>query len=467
MAQDAKYEFKYIQKDIIMSNVSWAENEFKNADLGDKRRTERLIDMAETFAQNPQASFPEACRDNAQLKAAYRFFDNEQISAEAILDSHTDATISRLSEEAVILAPQDTSLLDWTDHPSTTGLGPLASEHQQGLLAHSTLALTEERVALGVLDQQVWARDSETYGKQDPNRPIEEKESYKWLKSLDAVNQIAQKVPGTHFISIGDREADVYDLFIRNREKNLDLLVRASWDRRVEHPQRYLWTAAKIAPVVGKAEVKVNQSQTQEARMASLTVRSATVIVRRPRKRSKKWPNVTLTLVYAVEENPPAGSEPLEWLLLTTMKLENGYEAIKCLDWYAARWSIEVWHRVLKSGCKIEERQLQCAERLKRALSVYSVVAWRILYATMLGRECPNLACDVLLESTEWQALYCATFKTKVLPERIPTLVEAVSWIAGLGGFLGRKSDGLPGPTALWRGFRRLADLTFMYQILQ
>ena len=149
------------------------------------------------------------------------------------------------------------------------------------------------------------------------------------------------------------------------------------------------------------------------------------------------------------------------------MKFENVAEAICCLEWYAARWSIEVWHRVLKSGCKIEKRQLQSAERLKRALSVYDVIAWRILYATMLGRECPDLACEILLESSEWQALYCATFKTKVLPLRTPTLGEAVSWIATLGGFLGRKSDGLPGPTALWRGFRRLADLTFMYSLLQ
>jgi len=201
-----------------MSAGSWAENEFQNADLGDKRRTERLIDMAETLGQNPQASFPEACQDKAELKATYRFFDNEQIEASAILESHTQATVSRLREHKVILAPQDTTYLDWSDHPTTEGLGPLGSENQPGLLAHSTLALTEEKVPLGILQQQVWARDAETYGNQEPNRPIEEKESYKWLKSLDALNQIAKEVKDSHFISIGDREADVYDLFLRDRE---------------------------------------------------------------------------------------------------------------------------------------------------------------------------------------------------------------------------------------------------------
>ena len=194
-----------IQEDYIMTTESWAENEFKNADLGDKRRTERLIDIAETLGQNPQASFPEACQDRAELKAFYRFFDNDQIEPSAILESHVEATIERASEHKRVLAPQDTTYLDWTAHPSTEGLGPLASAHQQGLLAHNTLAFTEGQVPLGLLDQQVWARDSQTYGNQDPNRPIEEKESYKWLKSLDAVNQIAQKVPGTHFISMKNR----------------------------------------------------------------------------------------------------------------------------------------------------------------------------------------------------------------------------------------------------------------------
>lgn len=224
---------------------------------------------------------------------------------------------------------------------------------------------------------------------------------------------------------------------------------------------------ASSAPVVGKSYVDVRPSKTQEARTACLTVRTTSVKLRPPRKRrSEKLPKVTLNLVYALEENPPAGSEQLEWLLMTTVEIENVNQVFECLDWYTVRWGIEIWHRVLKSGCTIEKLQLRTAKRLKRALSVYSVIAWRILYATMLSRDCPNLPCTVLLEEAEWQALYCATFETKVLPYRLPTLGEVVRWIAQLGGFLGRKSDGDPGITVIWRGFRRLADLTYMYLLL-
>jgi hypothetical protein len=448
----------------ITTTESWAEEEFQNANLGDVRRTERLIEMATTLGENPTASLPEACCDAADLKATYRFFDNNNISPDEILKSHTLASINRLAEHPIILAVQDTTYLDWTAHPATDGLGPLASEFRQGLLLHSTIAFTPGKVPLGLLQQQVWARDPETYGNQEPNRPIEQKESFKWIESIEAVNEIAKEVPDTNLISVGDREADVYDFFIRPRQLNVDFLIRASWDRRVEHPEKYLWNVANSAPVVGKSFVEVTKSKTQEARTACLTVRTTTVKLRPPKKRkSEKLPKVTVSLVYALEENPPAGSEQLEWLLITTVTIENVSKALECLGWYTTRWGIEVWHRVLKSGCHIEKRQLQTAKRLKRALSVYSVIAWRVLYATMLSRECPNLPCTVLLEEAEWQVLYCVIFETKVLPYRVPTLREAVRWIASLGGFLGRKSDGEPGPTVLWRGFRRLADLTFMY----
>ena len=230
---------------------SWFDSEFGNANLGDVRRTERLIEMTTTLGENPQASLPEACCDAASLSATYRFFDNDKISPEEILKSHILASINRLAEHPIILAIQDTTLLDWTAHPKTEGLGPLASEFQQGLLLHSTLGITPGKVPLGVLQQQVWARDPDTYGNQDPDRPYDSKESFKWLESLDGVNEIAKEIPDTNLISIGDREADVYDLFIRPRQVNVDFLIRGSWDRRVEHPEKYL-SAGGFALECGK-----------------------------------------------------------------------------------------------------------------------------------------------------------------------------------------------------------------------
>lgn len=222
---------------------SWAEEEFQNAALGDVRRTERLIQIANTLGENPTASLPEACCDTAELKATYRFFDNDKILASEILRSHLMASLNRLGEHPIILAVQDTTYLDWTAKKATEGLGPLANAYIQGLVLHSTLAFTPQKVPLGILQEQVWARDWETYGKEkDENRPIEEKESYKWLESLEAVNEIAPDVPQTTLISVGDREADVYDFFIRPRLDNVELLIRASWNRAACHPQRYLST---------------------------------------------------------------------------------------------------------------------------------------------------------------------------------------------------------------------------------
>jgi hypothetical protein len=217
--------------------AAWAESEFGAAEVGDARRTARLVQLATVLGDHPSASLPDACADPATLKAAYRFFDNDDVPADAVLASHIQATYARLATAPLVLAVNDTTMLDWTQHPATSGLGPLATAHQQGLLVHSTLTFTPERVPLGLLGQQVWARDPATFGQlpDQHDRPISEKESAKWLHSLAAVNVAAAACPTTHFVHVGDAEADVYDLFVAERAAGVDLLVRAGQDRRVEH----------------------------------------------------------------------------------------------------------------------------------------------------------------------------------------------------------------------------------------
>jgi hypothetical protein len=449
---------------------SWAVTEFAEADLNDERRTQRLVEIATVLAQQPGASFPEACSDRAMLKATYRFFDNEAIEPEAILGSHEEATRSRLAEMPLVLAVQDTTELDWTHHPATQGLGPLSGAEQQGLLVHTTLAITPERVPLGVIDQQVWARDPEPVGKRQERkqRPIEQKESQKWLNSLRAVIEASQECPETHFVSVGDREADVYDLFLVERPTNVDLLIRAAWDRRVEHEEKYLWAHVEAQPAAATVEVDVAKRGDQPARRATVQVRFAPVTLRPPRHRqAEHLPMMEIWAVQAVETHPPVGVEPIEWLLLTTCPVETVEQALERLDWYAGRWGIEVFHKVLKSGCRIEARQLETADRLRRCLSVFSVIAWRIMYAAMLSRVLPDAPCTAILEPEEWQALYCRLHQTPTLPEQVPTLREAVHWIARLGGFLDRPGDGEPGVTVLWKGFQHLRDLTAMYHIFR
>jgi hypothetical protein len=450
-------------------NATWAQDEFGEADLGDMRRTARLVQLASVLGAQPSASLPNAADDPATLKAAYRFFDNDYVRAEAMLESHVQSTTRRMQAVELVLAVQDTTYLDWTDHPNTTGLGPLAAPSHQGVLAHTTLALTPERVPLGLLQQQVWARDPEVRRNQDhKQRRLDDKESQKWLSSLEAVIAARADCPTTQFVSVGDREADVYDLFLRSRPPGVDLLIRAAQDRKADHAEKYLWAAMTTAPVAATVTVHMGARAHQPARNATLTVRWRPVTLRPPNSRTKeKLPNVTVWAVWAIEPNPPPGVDAVEWLLLTTVPITSTDEALERLEWYAARWGIEVWHKILKSGCRIEDRQLEAAERLIRCLRLYSVIAWRIVYATMLARAVPDVPCTVLLDADEWQGLYCRIHRVAVAPAKPPTLRQAVRWIAQLGGFLARKRDGEPGVSVLWKGFQHLVDVSAMYRIMR
>lgn len=454
-----------------MGEVHWAEEEFGEAELKDPRRTARLVGLARTLGEHPSQSLPEACEDGAQLKAAYRFFANDEVEASAMLASHVAATTGRMSGESVVLAVQDTTSLDYTAHPGTTGLGVLNDVKHQGFLVHTTLALTPERVPLGLLAQDVWTRDAADLGKRRTRkqRPIAEKESRKWLDSLEAVKAARARCPATRFVSVGDREADVFDFFLADRPAGVDLLVRAAWDRRVEDaPQPHLWAAVEAAPEAGALTIAVPRKPVRPARTAQLAVRFQPVALRPPRHReAEQLPTIPVVAVLVREIAPPPDTAPIEWLLLTTRPVVTAEDAREAVAHYACRWDIEVWHKVLKSGCRIEARQLETADRLKRCLTLYSVIAWRVLYATLLARAAPDLPCSILLDRDEWQALTCVIHRTPTPPTSPPTLRQAVRWIAQLGGFLARASDGEPGPITLWRGFQHLADHTAMFRIMR
>lgn len=422
--------------------AAWAELEFGGAELGDARRTARLVQLATVLGDHPSASLPEACADLATLKAAYRFFDNDEVPPAAVLASHLQATYARLAAVPRILAVNDTTLLDWTHHPATTGLGPLATPHQQGLLVHSTLTFTPDRVPVGLLGQQVWARDPATFGQlpDQHQRPISAKESAKWLHSLAAVNAAAAACPTTHFVHVGDAEADVYDLFVAERATRVDLLVRAGQDRRVEHEAAYLWAALAQAPVATRLELDLPRQGDRRARRATVLVRCQALRLRPPRRRAQeRLPAVPLWVVWVIEDGPPTGEDPIEWRLLTTCPVETAADAAERVAWYACRWGIEVWHKILKSGCRIEARQLASAARLERCLAVYSVVAWRVQQAVMLARAVPDLPCTAVLEADEWPALWCTIHQSPTPPDQPPSLREAVRWIGRLGGIWGAR----------------------------
>lgn len=450
--------------------ADWVMEEFGTVELGDRRLAARLVTLAGALGAQPGASLPEACGDASATTAAYRFFNNPAVTPEALVAGHVRATWRRVQAVPLVLAVQDTTLLDWSHHPATTGLGRLARARQRGLLAHTTLAFTPEGVPLGLLAQAVWARDDASYGQlaDHHDRPVAEKESQKWLTSLGAVITARQQCPDARFVSVGDREADVYDLFLAPRPPAVDLLVRATQDRATPDGPGRLWATVAAVPTTATATARVPARGEQPARTAVLTVRWCPVTLCPPSRRAKeRLPTVTVWVVLAREEHPPSDAPAVEWLLLTTVPVTSATDALERLAWYACRWGIEVWHKVLKSGCRIEAKQLQDAARLQRCLALYSVIAWRILWATTLARTTPDLPCTVLLRPDEWQALYCRIHQTTVLPVRPPTVGQAVRWLAELGGYLARAGDGPPGATVLWRGFRHLTDLTAMYTLFR
>jgi hypothetical protein len=446
----------------------WASNEFGAAELGDARRTQRLVALARQLAQSPHCSFPQAL-DSAQLKAAYRFFSNEEIDSDGVLSSHVAQTLGRMRQVPVVLAVQDTTEFNLAHLPETTGLGLGTGGNRHGFLMHSLLAVTPDGLPLGVLGMKTWVRDPEEAGKgkQRRKRDIRDKESVKWLEGLERLETLKVQCPDTHVVGVSDREGDVYDVFIAPRSTGVDWLVRAAWNRRVEHPEKYLWDAVEAAPALGQTTLQVPGSGKTPARSAQLTLRCLPVQLRPPRSRPGKGANVEVFVIHALETDAPEGVDPLEWMLLTSVPTHTHEQVLERLAWYARRWTIESWHRVLKSGCRVEARQFGDLDRFVRATALFAVISWRILYATLLARLDGDLPCEVLLQPIEWRALYCRVHQTKKTPAKIPSLAQAVLWIAKLGGYLGRKSDRPPGPTPIWRGFLSLHEITEMYRIFQ
>lgn len=451
------------------ADISWAENEFGRAQLGDTRRTRRLVKLSTQRAQQPSASFPQSCDTPADLKAAYRFLVQEDIQREQILASHIAATQERMQAEGVVLAAQDTTKVDYTHHPSKQGLGYLQNLQHRGLFLHSTLAITPSRVPLGLIDQQIWVREDKDFGKRHQRKalPIEEKESDKWLKSLKRTAVLQQQIADTLVVSVGDSEADVYDLLHLAWQLEQAVLVRACRNRSVAHEEGRLWAYMQSQPVGGTLEVEVPRQADRAAYTAELEVRWAAVTIKPPQyRRTEQLPELQIWAVYIQETAASAGEDkPISWLLLTNVTVENYEQACERVHWYTCRWMVEMFHKVLKSGCRIEERQFGDYETISRYLAVDSVVAWRVLYLTLVSRQLPDVACTAVLEAHEWQALYCFTHKVNVPPEEPPSLQEAMLWIAKLGGFLGRKGDGEPGMVVVWRGLQRLSDITASWLI--
>ena len=444
----------------------------QSLDLGDKRRNRRAVCLLNSWSQQPDASIPVACGSPAQIKAAYRHLDLD-LDAQKWLAPHLGRTAERAAEYPYVLALSDTTELDFTGLSSLEGAGPIDGAHCRGLKVHSVLAASPEGVPLGLLDQRVWAREEaqgeEKGGRKKTRRKRapDDKESWKWRTGAEACQeQLPEDLP---FVYVGDREADCFTLLAMPRRAGMDLLVRATHNRKLKDPEySYLTQAVEAAPVLGRLRLTLPRSRNRDEREAILEIRCARVVLEKPRNgtNGQGLAPVEVSVVLAREVDETAGgNERVEWLLLSTREVQTLEEAIWCVKSYALRWRVERFHYTLKSGCGIEKLQLETADRMKRALALYSIIAWRLLHMTYYVRAEPDAPCTVILEEDEWKALNLIRPGKKTAdPLQPPTVNEAVRQIASLGGFMGRKGDGDPGVKSIWTGFRRLMDVTHGYR---
>ena len=448
-----------------MDNVN-IENELDSACFLDLRLKKRAKKLVTDLFNGIGNSIPGSCKGKTETEAAYRFFNNELVTNEKILSSHIKSTIARMRLHKVILLIQDSTNIDAKHMKNVDGLGCIYDKTNPGCVAHTMIACTEDRLCLGVVSNKYIIREKDEIGKKSHNnrRPIEEKESYKWIAAFDEGVKISKEIPDTEFISIGDREADIIELFIKAKDinNNVGLLVRAFQNRTVEvnkddeKIKTKLKKAVSEAESLGEIEFRLPVRGGKKGRLVKQALK-ATTITLNPPGHKKRIGNLEINAVYLEEIDPPKGEDPICWTLLTTLPISTKNEIERIVKLYLARWSIEVFFHILKTGCKIEKLQFDTAHNLLNCITLYMIVAWRLYFTVYLGRNCPDLSCTVIFEEDEWKSVFAVVKKTKP-PEKPPTLGEVMLLIATLGGFLNRKSDGDPGPKVMWIGLMKLTE---------
>jgi len=427
--------------------MSWAAEEFKAIDLGDRRLDKRTVLLAERMAANPLASIPQACGGWAETQAAYRFLAQDDIEWEAILTPHWQSAEVRMRAHPVVLCLQDTTELDFNGQ-RIAGLGPLSYEAQRGMYVHPTYAVSPEREPLGVLDAWMWAREpKDAEGKRGGLL-----ESTRWREGYSRIAELAARLPDTRLVYVADREADIVALMAQARDMGhpADWLIRSQHNRALPEGGK-LWATVVAGEALGGIRFTIPSRQGQKAR----DVRQR-VWAKRTSVSDGRGGRVEVNCLVAREEGAPEGVKPVEWRLLTNRPIDTFAAAAELIDWYRARWEIELFFHVLKNGCRVEALQLSTMERLERALALFMVVAWRIARLMRLGRTCPDLDAALLFERDEWQAAYI--LNRKKVPKTPPRLNEVVRLVAMLGGFLARKGDGEPGVRTIWLGLQRVVD---------
>jgi hypothetical protein len=468
--------------------------ELDGADLGDRRLDRRLVRVAERMAAFPSASLCAACGGWDEAVAAYRLLGSEEVTPAKILAPHREALLARAAQAPCVALIQDTTELDFSRMKHMEGCGPLSHEERRGLLLHTSYAVSETGLPPGVWSAEFLARkDTDFRGTAARKKlPVEEKESRRWVEGYAEAVALARRLPQCEVFSLSDREGDIYEVYAAAAAASAEgkpaaqWIIRACQDRALEKsapkdPER-LFAALAEAPLLGEINFEVPASlrrvrvagkrawQMRSARKVCQEIRARPVQLRPPWRKKGRPPVVTVWAVWAAEKNPPPDEEPVSWMLLTGTAVPDFAAAQRLVALYRRRWDIEVFHRTLKTGCRVESLQLKGAQAVRNAVTIYLITAWRILYLTHIGRLHPKLPCSVVFAAEEWLAA-CAVARGKAMaapraPPREPALGEFIIMVARLGGYLGRKHDGPPGAQTLWQGLARLRDFVCTWRAL-
>lgn len=448
-------------------------DQLENMKINCKRTIKRIISTLKTLGKKPELSICAASENKAEAKAIYRLLGNSKFKESAVLDAQKENLLNKLKEEntKIILSVQDTTEVDYTNLKATEGLGVHGTKTtSKGLIVHTSVAVSTDGVVKGILAQKIWSRSEEGHGRKHDrkNKPITEKESYKWLELMEKSSEnIGNEI---QVIQVCDRESDIFEFFKKAQDEKKSFLIRAVQNRKTTEELK-TFDRIKAEKPAGKVKVKVPRDtrNAKPEREAELEIRYCKVALEMPahiRKYYEDKEEVEATIILAKEVNPPSGTEGIEWYLLTNLDVNSMEEAYEKVKWYVHRWKIERFHYILKSGCKIEELQERSAEKLEKLIFLYSLIAAKIMEITYIAREYPEADCEKVLEAEEWKLLYKITNQTRELPKKKPCAKEIVGYLAKLGGFLGRKSDGDPGVKVIWRGLRELNTLLEHYQYL-
>lgn len=451
----------------------WSAQEIDGVELGDERLNRRAAETLVKLGKYPSGSIPQGCDEWADTKATYALFKNEKVTAAKLRQPHQKRTWERVAQHECVLAVQDTTYLNYTHFEQMEGLGSIGTkaQNQRGIVMHNTLAVTPDGVPLGNMEQMLWVRSDEEQQLTDAEkkaRPIEEKESYKWIKSLQAINE--HRPANTQIVSVCDAESDVYELLVEAKKLEANYLIRAGQDRRVLEPEvGTIQKAVNSRQAKAHLTIEVSAKKNEPKRKAKVSVRYRKVKLKAPyrpqRAGQEPLPSLEVYAILVHEDNPPEGKTAVEWLLLTNVPVKNIEDALERVEWYCQRWQIEIFFKILKSGCRIEHRRLKNFTRLQPCIALFSMIAWRIHWLTNVQRAEPTLPCTTVLADHEWRALYALATRLATEPAEVPSVEQVVIWIAQLGGFLNRKGDGYPGVTVLWRGWQRFQDALSMWLV--